>query len=218
MKLPAFGRRGKDSGRAAVLVWQASSLLLAYPDAAQRQRLDLLAAACAEMPADAAAALRPVVAHLRGTPLIEAQQHYVETFDIRSRRALHLTYWTAGDTRNRGTALLRFAEIYRQAGAEPPADELPDHLAVVLEFAASVDAGRGRELLVAHRTSLTTLTSALHRTGTVYAGVLDAVCATIPEPRQSERAAASELAATGPPVESVGLEPFPAMPRGGEVR
>ena len=52
---------------------------------------------------------------------------------------MYLTYWTAGDTRNRGREMLVFANAYRDAGVEPPRDEAPDHLPVVLEFAATVD-------------------------------------------------------------------------------
>src|SRR5699024_7950613 len=59
----------------------------------------------------------------------------VETFDLRRRSCLHLTYYAHGDTRNRGAALLVFSNAYRRAGFVLTEDELPDHLCVVLEFA-----------------------------------------------------------------------------------
>ena len=42
--------------------------------------------------------------------------HYVETFDLRRRASLYLTYYAHGDTRERGMALLRLKKLYRAAG------------------------------------------------------------------------------------------------------
>ena len=79
---------------------------------------------------------------------------YAEVFDWKRRRTLFLTYYTAGDTRNRGMALLAFSDMYRAAGVIPPARELPDHLAVLLEFAATVDEDAGYDQLRKHRTPI----------------------------------------------------------------
>ena len=57
----------------------------------------------------------------------------VDTFDLR-RRCLYLTYYSFGDTRKRGMALLQFTAAYRVAGFELAADELPDHVAMLCEF------------------------------------------------------------------------------------
>ena len=61
--------------------------------------------------------------------------------DLRHPRRcnLFLTYFAHGDTRKRGMALLRFKQTYLAAGFELDDAELPDHLCVVLEFAATVD-------------------------------------------------------------------------------
>ena len=59
----------------------------------------------------------------------------MDTFDLR-RRCLYLTYYSFGDTRKRGMALLQFTAAYRVAGFELAADELPDHLAMLCEFTA----------------------------------------------------------------------------------
>ena len=61
---------------------------------------------------------------------------YVETFDLRRRASLHLTYYAHGDTRERGMALLRLKKLYRAAGLPMESAELPDHLTVMLAFAA----------------------------------------------------------------------------------
>jgi nitrate reductase delta subunit len=89
---------------------------------------------------------------------------------------------------------------------------LPDHLAVVLEFAATVDPVVGRRLLVEYRPVVELLRQSLHENGSPYAAVLDAVCTTLPELNVADRRRVAELAAQGPPEEEVGLEPFAMDP------
>src|SRR5699024_5315655 len=132
-----------------------------------------------------------------------------ETFDLRRRRALFLTYWTDGDHRNRGNAMLAFAEAYRLSGVDPPTDLVPDHLAVVLEFAATDDDKSGPALLSRPRAPSEQLRLALAEYAPPYAGVIEAVVATVPEGSAAQtRREALDLARQGPPVEQVGLEPY----------
>jgi nitrate reductase delta subunit len=202
-------RRDSVSARERAVVWQSAALLLAYPDEEAVARMAFVAPAAETLPDRSRTPLLTVASHVLGRPLIEAQQEYVQTFDWKRRRALFLTYWTAGDTRNRGQAILRFARAYLDAGVVPPSDELADHLAVVLEFAATVDGEAGYDLLAEHRTPLAMLRDTLTEAHSPYALVVGAVCSTLPEPGPDDLAAARRLAATGPPVEAVGLEPFP---------
>ena len=88
--------------------------------------------------------LARTVEALRARDPMQAAADYVETFDLRRRSTMYLTYWTAGDTRNRGREMHAFAQAYRDAGSRPPVDEAPDHLPVVLEFATGAAAGAGR--------------------------------------------------------------------------
>ncbi|MFW6690246.1 nitrate reductase molybdenum cofactor assembly chaperone [Streptomyces sp. MAR4 CNX-425] len=135
--------------------------------------------------------------------------HYVEVFDFRARRCLYLTWWTDGDTRRRGMAMVRFKEVYRSYGMDLTGEELPDFLPAVLEFtAATGDDG----LLTDHRPAVELLRLSLAEHGTPYAAVLDAVCATLPGPSPKDRAAALALARGGPPREDVGLEPYGHAP------
>lgn len=145
-------------------------------------------------------------------PPMELAQHYVETFDLRRRSSLHLTYYAYGDTRKRGMALLRFKQAYKQAGVDLHEAELPDHLAVVLEFAATADPVAGRRLLIEHRPVLELLRLSLQDCESPYAQVFDAICATLPPINTAERRRIAELAAQGPPEEEVGLEPFAMDP------
>ena len=183
-------------------------MLLAYPDAGQQQRLDLIETAIGDLDPAVRLPLAAAVDHLRTLPLIEASAQFAEVFDWKRRRTLFLTYYTAGDTRNRGMALLAFSDMYRAAGVIPPARELPDHLAVLLEFAATVDEDSGYDQLRKHRTPIDMLHDGLLRASPIYAGVIAAVSATLPPATAADLKEARRLAMQGPPVESVGLEPF----------
>jgi nitrate reductase delta subunit len=134
----------------------------------------------------------------------------VDTFDSRRRCNLFLTYFAHGDTRKRGMALLRFKQTYLASGVSLDDAELPDHLCVVLEYAATVDQQRGRDLILDHRAGLELLRLSLRDAGSPWASVLDAVTATLPPLRGDEREAVARLAAEGPPEEEVGLSPFAA--------
>lgn len=192
------------------IVWQAVSLLLNYPDEEMLARTELLRSASHELPASIGGSLRTFVDHLEKTPLPELQADYVETFDNRRRCNLFLTYFAHGDTRKRGMALLRFKQTYLGAGFELDDAELPDHLCVVLEFAATIDRDLGRDLMLDHRAGLELLRLSLRDMDSPWTPLLDAVTATLPPLRGEERDAVSRLAAEGPPEEEVGLAPFAA--------
>jgi nitrate reductase delta subunit len=190
------------------VVWQAASVLLAYPEDQDPGALRVLRAASESLPGRLGDPLKRFLDDADRTPVLERAARYVQTFDHQRRCCLYLTYYAHGDTRKRGMALLEFKNAYRAAGLELGADELPDHLAVVLEFAASVDPGAGRKLLVDHRAGIELLRLALEDSSSPYADVLRAVTATLPPLRGDEREAVVRLAAEGPPAEEVGLQPF----------
>ncbi|OBH03087.1 MULTISPECIES: nitrate reductase molybdenum cofactor assembly chaperone [unclassified Mycobacterium] len=190
------------------LIWQAASLLLAYPDDGLADRLGTVEQLLGPVDTPAAALLRRTAAALRALTPMAAETGYVETFDMRRRTTMYLTYWTAGDTRNRGREMLAFATAYRDAGVEPPRAEAPDHLPVVLEFAATVDPGAGRRLLVEHRVPIEVLRDALADAGSPYQHAITAVCQTLPPATDEEARRAQRLAQSGPPAEAVGLQPF----------
>ena len=149
-----------------------------------------------------------LIDYLEATPLAQLSADYVSTFDLRRRCCLYLTYYAFGDTRKRGVALLTFKQAYRNAGVELTADELPDHLCVLLEFAATADFETGRLLLLQHRAGVELLRLALGDAESPYVAALNAICATLPSLGGDDRQAVSRLAAEGPPAEAVGLEPF----------
>ena len=96
---------------------------------------------------------------------------------MKRRACPFLTYWTNGDTRNRGVAILRFKQAFADSGFTIGNEELPDHLAVVLEFAAVGDRVTGDALLAEHAAPIGLLREALARPGRRRTPTsLDAVC------------------------------------------
>lgn len=182
-----------------------ASTLLVYPDQRFLDRREELIAITKDLEVLYREPLNSFFTRTADMSLDEIQRHYVEIFDMRRRCSLFLTSWTHGDTRNRGMALVYFKEIYKSAGILLTDEELPDHLAVVLEFAALIDPIEGDLLLGQHRAPIELLKDALHSTESFYAPVLDAVVATLPPmtPEIAERVHA--LAQSGPPQELVGL-------------
>jgi len=185
----------------------ASAWLLYYPDEELLAKLDLIAEVVEGLPAKMRVPLELFLNHLHDTPIRDIQQHYVGIFDMKRKACPYLSYWTDGDTRNRGQAILRFKEVYRDAGYALNHRELADHIAVVLEFAAA-EPLNGEALLHEHLAPIGLMRDALSQMGSVYFHVLDAVLATLTEITPTVRARMAELASSGPPVESVGLEPF----------
>jgi nitrate reductase delta subunit len=192
---------------------RAASLLLRYPDAEMLGTLPTLFAALEDLPASIAAPLRRVARHRDDGDPTDLASEYVQLFDFRRRCCLYLTYYTAGDTRKRGEALVRFAEAYRSAGFEVTGGELPDFLPAVLELATLDDTGHGPgwRLLREHRVGVDLLAQALAAERSVYQHAADAVRELLPPPGPGELAAAAGLARVGPPREEVGLEPYPTL-------
>jgi nitrate reductase molybdenum cofactor assembly chaperone NarJ/NarW len=185
---------------------RAASLLLRYPDDDVRAALPVLRDALGAIPPAVAEPLRLLAAHRGAADPTELAASYVQLFDFRRRCCLHLTYYTCGDTRRRGEALVLFAAAYKAAGLRLVDGELPDYLPAVLDLAA-VDDG-GWRLLRENRVGLDLLATALDAEESVYRHAVEAVRRMLPPAQPGDIAAAARLARTGPPMEEVGLEPF----------
>ena len=191
---------------------QVASLLLSYPEPDLLDRAPMLRQAVEPAPDEVRTPLLRFLDHVEATPLGELQRDYVATFDMKRRRCLYLSFLTHGDTRVRGQAILAFKQRYLASGVRFDAAELPDHLAVVLEFAATVDPDAGVELLVEHRPALTLIREALAGADSPYSLVIEAVEATLPPASGDVLERARQLAKDGPSHETVGLEPYPVPP------
>jgi nitrate reductase delta subunit len=202
-------RRGARERAGRATVYKLCSLALQYPDQELVAGRVELARAAAELPrsASADALVRFFEWFLRATPL-ELAQHYVKTFDLHKRSALYLTFYSLGDRRDRGLALVRLKKLYRAAGFPLGGSELPDYLPVMLEFAAAVPPEKGELVLSEHRPALELVRLALHDQESPYAHPLDAVCEQVGRLSAAERMGLDRLIEQGPPRELVGLEPF----------
>jgi len=208
------GRPARRAHRTAV-THQAASVLLGYPDQAFFERLPLVARAVAELPrGPVRTGLLEFCEHASSTPEPALCEHYAQVFDLRRDRSLHMTFYTDGDARRRGRTLAEVRRVYGGAGWSVPEGELPDHLAVVLEFAARRDAAKGGSLLLRFRPGLDLLSEALRDHGTPYARVVDAVRTTLPPQWEWEhdRVEVRRSAAQGTSARNGSVEP------GGGVR
>jgi nitrate reductase delta subunit len=208
--------RGHAKPDSARPVWAALSVLLDYPTPALVASLDAV-----EALVPGHARLVPLIAHLRDTQIGTLQAEYVATFDHTRKCALYLTYFSYGDTRRRGMALVHFKDAYRAAGVEwdESTGELPDHLCAVLQLGATVDADAAWRLLLDHRAAVEMLRLALTgwrnddgTTGSPWAAGLDALCDTLPTLQGDEADAVRRLVEQGPPAEEVGLEGYGSSP------
>lgn len=185
------------------------SLLLQYPNQELWDARDELGEAIGELPrCPERKALERFFAHFSATPPTALQQQYVATFDLQKRSSLFLTFYTEGDTRKRGMALLRLKRLYAAAGFRLDGRELPDYLPVMLEFAELAPAGMGAQILAEHRTGLALLRIHLRELDSPYVHLIEGVCAALPVLALPELESVRRLLQEGPPNEEVGLQPF----------
>jgi nitrate reductase molybdenum cofactor assembly chaperone NarJ/NarW len=195
--------------------WQVVSVLLDYPGEAWRERLPVLVEVVETLPPEVRKPLERFLRAASAAGLGELQRNYVETFDVTRRCCLYLTYFAHGDTRKRGLALVQFKQAYRRAGVELDAEELPDHLSVVLEFGASYDRDTAWLLLNDHRAGVEMLRIALAERTSPWHDVVTALVATLPTLKGEDHDKVAALVAQGPPAEEVGLDlaPYALDPR-----
>jgi nitrate reductase delta subunit len=188
---------------------KVASLLLQYPTeplraaAAEAGEIEIAPARGRQ-----AARLREFCAWYAATPLAELERRYVDAFDFSKRCSLHLTYHVHGDRRQRGLAMLELKRAYRASGFEPPGDELPDHLPLMLEFAALAPDGAGVVLLEDNRVALELIAGGLRHADSPFAPLVEVVLGSLGRLSAAKLARVRRLAASGPPTEEVGLEPF----------
>jgi nitrate reductase delta subunit len=184
-------------------VHMAASVLLDYPDEAWFARIPQVRALIEPVPDEVRTPL------LQFMEVAEASDDlgrlYVNTFDLKRKCSLYLTYFANGDTRKRGTALVTILEAYRAAGWEFDAQELPDYLPAVLEFSAMSDSEIAAALLSSHREGVEVLRAALEGMDSPWAGVVRAVTLSLPPIDAATRERYLDLINEGPPTETVGL-------------
>ncbi|HLS02251.1 MAG TPA: nitrate reductase molybdenum cofactor assembly chaperone, partial [Beutenbergiaceae bacterium] len=141
-----------------------ASWLVTYPDDALMAKLPTIGELASGLDPIVGQPIMDTVEALSGDT-IRLREQYVDTFDTRRRGCLYLTYFSNGDTRRRGMALVRIKDAYRRAGLDVSHDELPDHLALVLEFSASTSIEGGMKILTQNRAGLELLRVHLEEIG-----------------------------------------------------
>ena len=195
--------RGDVPGRRDLLA--LAGLLLEYPDdELDARRQEALAAAQALPDSESARHLVRFARWFAAQDADELRRAYVQTFDHTRRNALYATYATYGDTRGRGAALAALRELYAGAGFQARADELPDYLPTVLEFAAFADDESGQVALAQARPGVEVVARSLRESGSGWASLLDAVLGCLPPADAPTQHQIDQLVAAGPPVELVG--------------
>lgn len=185
------------------------ALLLDYPDEQLLAGHDEIAQALAGLdPSPRRDALAAFTSWLYESDRFTIEQEYVASFDFSKRTTLHLSFYTYGDRRQRGMAMLALKERFAAAGLPFVDANLPDYLPALLEFAALAPAEDGDALLRQLRAGIEIVRAGLHRAGSPYALLLDALVAGMPKLTRGQRATLEKLAVEGPPTEEVGLEPF----------
>jgi nitrate reductase delta subunit len=162
------------------LLLRALSALLAYPDAELRAALPEIADTVRDARAIDAALRERLVAlvdEITASDPLEAEGRYVDLFDRGRRTSLNLFEHVHGDGRQRGPAMLELKQRYLDAGLEPVADELPDHLPLLLEYLSCRDAAEVRDTIgeIAH--ILRVLGNTLLKRRSRYAAVMAALLA-----------------------------------------
>lgn len=159
-------------------IYKILSVLLEYPEPELLDHLPEITAQIArgdELDPAERDALNTFVDYLAGTPLTRLQADYVKTFDLTAEHSLHLTHHLFGDDKNRGPALIDLSELYKDYGVEVAANELPDYLPLVLEFAAYLEDGEASVFLSDANKVLRTLADNLNRAGSPYAPLISIV-------------------------------------------
>lgn len=168
---PLAAASREDSGMHGL---QVLSALLLYPEAEMLAALPELCGALDSQPGWQAR-LQPLFEHLGGTPLIDLQQQYVQTFDRSPGHSLHLFEHIHGESRDRGQAMVDLLAEYSKHGLQMVGNDLPDYVPLFLEFLSQQDEDTALPLLGDAIHVLAHLGRKLRASGSPYACVFGLV-------------------------------------------
>lgn len=188
-----------------------AAVLLDYPDAAFAQQIPVIRGELEALDEQVADEFQAFLDWAEQLSLDQIEAAYVDTFDRRRKCSLYLSYYTTGDTRQRGMALVTFQQAFEAAGWRVAQGELPDYLPAVLELSARTGDELAQHLLGVNREGLEVLREALESLDSPWASVMRAVLATLGPIDDRAAAAFRKLVMEGPPSELVGIQdlPFP---------
>ncbi|MEK3853795.1 nitrate reductase molybdenum cofactor assembly chaperone [Cytobacillus sp. FSL H8-0458] len=174
-------------------VYNLASVLLQYPSREWKDYLpDLHSEADSLNDKQIAVSLKKFLDYLDSTAYADLCQNYVLTFDFNERSTLYLTYSVFKDNRERGPALVKLRQEFKEAGAELESDELPDYLPLILEFAAITEPEKSAKLLKLHFRSIERLSLELGALNSPYHFLLAACADCIKQLRASNAIGSSD--------------------------
>lgn len=153
------------------------SILLSYPSEELQQAIPEIRELVKQntLLPDCAQRLEPLLNALEQDDLYEWQERYVLLFDRSRSLSLNLFEHVHGESRDRGGAMVDLLDMYRAAGFDLNAIELPDHLPVLLEFLSTQSPQVARDVLHDAGHILIALAERLQRRESKYAAVLQAL-------------------------------------------
>jgi nitrate reductase delta subunit len=117
-------------------LYQDFAELLSYPEPGHRKLAETLASRLREVSEETAEALERFAEFLASSTVEEAREHYTRAFDLSPLAVPYLSVYLFGaENPQRGQFMAGFSGAYAEVGYDS-GGELPDHLAVVLGFAA----------------------------------------------------------------------------------
>lgn len=167
---------------------RALAYLLRYPNAEMRAGLPDVRTALIDESAispERMAELKDLISHLIESSDLIIEAEYVEMFDRGHRTSLLLFEHVHGDSRDRGPAMVDLMQTYEKAGLYLHADQMPDDLPVVLEFASSQPSVQARSFLSETAHIVRAIYSALSVRQSGYACVLASVLELVGESVQT---------------------------------
>jgi len=112
--------------------------LLSYPNGSYFAEVEACRKAASEIDPEAARCLGDFSARLRGLSVEDAQELYVQTFDLNPICALEVGWQLYGDNYDRGNFLVKMRQELERYGV-PEKVELPDHLCHALPLIARME-------------------------------------------------------------------------------
>ena len=161
-------------------IYKILSVLLEYPEQELIDNLPEIKAwvdETSDIDSEERSMLQTYLKQMESTPLIDLQAEYVKTFDMVPEHSLHLTHHLFGDDKNRGPALIDLGELYKDYGVEvsESANELPDYLPLILEFAAYLDGNESTVFLSDAKKVFGVLMDNLKKAASPYADLISII-------------------------------------------
>lgn len=116
----------------------------------------------------------------------ELNSEYINTFDFNANTTMYLTYPEYSESLERGEALLNIKRELNNAGYRIKANELPDYLPLILEFASLDSTNIAERILIQYNSALEKLRNGLKDIDSPYLFLVDATISLIEELQQED--------------------------------